>query len=230
MNPVILLHGALGTSDQLKPLADILETGQPIHLMNFEGHGTGSIPDRPFRMEYFTENVLKYMDERNIRKVHLFGYSMGGYVAMYLARHFPERVEKISTLGTVLKWNSNIAEREVEFLNPDKIREKVPKFAEELNKRHPVGWQEVALKTKDLLSDLGENPRINDSEWSEITHNIRIHVGDSDVTAGIQQSIEVYNELQNGELTVLPDTPHPIEKVNLKLLAASLNGFLNTDS
>ncbi|MFP8488962.1 alpha/beta fold hydrolase [Gracilimonas sp. Q87] len=230
MNPVILLHGALGTSDQLKPLADILETDQPIHLMNFEAHGTASIPDRPFRMENFTENVLKYMDERNLEKVHLFGYSMGGYVAMYLARYYPERVEKISTLGTVLKWNSSIAEREVKFLNPDKIKLKVPKFAEELNKRHPAGWQKVTLKTKDLLLDLGKNPRIKDREWSEITHNIRIHVGDSDSTAGLQQSIEVYNELQNGELTVLPDTPHPIGKVNLKLLAVSLDGFFDTDS
>jgi pimeloyl-ACP methyl ester carboxylesterase len=226
MNPVILLHGALGTSDQLKPLAERLDLEQSIHLMDFEGHGSESIPGRPFRMEHFVENVLDFMDQYAIDQADFFGYSMGGYVAMMLAKDHPERVGKIATLGTVLKWSSEVAEREVKFLNTDKIREKVPQFAKELEKRHPSGWEEVAAKTKDLLLDLGSNPRISDSQWKEIGHKVRIHTGDRDATAGIEQSLDVCKKLPNGELMVLPDTPHPIEKANLNLLTSSLKDFL----
>lgn len=226
MNTTLLLHGAMGTSDQLKPLADKLRTDRQIHLLTFEGHGSGVIPERPFRMEHFAENVLDYMDDHSLEKANLFGYSMGGYVALLLALHHPERVGKISTLGTVLKWSPEVAEREVKFLNPEKIREKVPKFATELNRRHPGVWEEVALKTKDLLLDLGKTPRIKDDEWSEIDHQVRIHVGDRDETAGIPQSMEVYKELEDGEFVVLPNSPHPIEKVDIDLLVASLNGFI----
>jgi pimeloyl-ACP methyl ester carboxylesterase len=225
MKPLILLHGALGTSEQLGPLSEKLDVDQPVHRLNFEGHGSGVQPDRPFRMEYFAENVLKYMDENEIGQADLYGYSMGGYVALYIALHHPERVGKISTLGTVLKWSPEVAEREVKFLNPEKILEKVPKFATELNRRHPEVWEEVALKTKDLLSDLGKTPRIKDDEWSDIDHKVRIHVGDRDETAGIQQSMEVYRELEDGEFVVLPNSPHPIEQVDMDLLVASLNGF-----
>jgi len=225
MTPIILLHGALGTSDQLKPLAQRIDSERPVHLMNFEGHGAESVSDRPFRMEYFVENVLDFMDQHGIDRADFFGYSMGGYVAMMLAKIHPERVGKITTLGTVLMWSSEVAEREVKFLNPDKIREKVPAFAAELEDRHPAGWENVAAKTKDLLLDLGKNPRISKSEWSSISQPVRIHTGDRDATAGIEQSMAVYRELQNGELMVLPDTPHPVERANIKLLAESLNDF-----
>ncbi len=228
MNPIILLHGALGTSNQLKPLAERFESEQPVHLMNFEGHGSESIPDRSFRMEHFVENVIDFMDQHTIEKADFFGYSMGGYVAMMLAKDHPDRVGKIATLGTVLKWSSEVAEREVKFLNTDKIREKVPAFAEELENRHPAGWEAVASKTKNLLLDLGKNPRISDSEWSSISHKVRIHTGDRDATAGIEQSLDVCKKLPNGELMVLPDTPHPIEKCNLELLVYSLQDFINS--
>lgn len=225
MKPLILLHGALGTSKQLGPLSEKLDVDQQIHQLNFEGHGSEVLPDRPFRMAYFAENVLKFMDENEIDQADLFGYSMGGYVALYIALNNPERVGKVSTLGTVLKWSPEVAEREVKFLNPEKIREKVPKFATELNRRHPDVWEEVALKTKELLSNLGKTPRIKDNEWSDIDHKVRIHVGDRDETAGIQQSVEVYTQLEKGELVVLPNSPHPIEQVDQDLLVASLNGF-----
>lgn len=228
MNPIIFLHGALGTSDQLKHLAERFESEEPVHLMNFEGHGSESIPDRSFRMEHFVENVIDFMDQYTIEQADFFGYSMGGYVAMMLAKDHPDRVGKVATLGTVLKWSSKVAEREVKFLNPDKIREKVPAFAEELENRHPAGWEIVAAKTKDLLLDLGKNPRISDSEWSSISHKVRIHTGDRDATAGIGQSLDVCKKLSNGELMVLPGTPHPVEKSNLDLLVCSLQDFLNS--
>lgn len=227
MNPIIMLHGALGTSVQLKKLAAHLESNSPIHLINFEGHGSKSLPERPFRMEYFAENVLDYMDQHNIEQADFFGYSMGGYVAMILAKEQPDRVGRIATLGTVLTWSSEIADRECRFLNPEKIKEKVPAFAAELNKRHPAGWEKVSAKTKDLLMDLGNNPRISVSELSKISQLVRIHVGDRDETAGIQQSLDVYKKLQNGEFMVLPNTAHPIERADVKILADSLNAFFN---
>ncbi|MEX2478438.1 MAG: alpha/beta fold hydrolase [Gracilimonas sp.] len=227
MNPILFLHGALGTSDQLKLLVEKLNIKQSIHLINFEGHGSGAGSTRPFRMEYFAENVVDYMEDHGMEKADFFGYSMGGYVAMYIARNYSQKAERIATLGTVLKWSSDVSEREVRFLNPEKIREKVPQFAEELEKRHPAGWEEVAAKTKDLLLNLGADPRITDSEWEEIRNKVRIHTGDRDATAGIEQSLDICKKLENGELMVLPNTPHPIERADIKLLACSLNDFFS---
>ena len=75
--------------------------------------------------------------------------------------------------------------------------------------------------------DLGSNPRISDAEWKNIHNAVRIHTSDRDTTAGIEQSQEVFKKLENGEMMILPDTPHPVERANLKLLICSLNDFFS---
>ena len=76
------------------------------------------------------------MNENYIQTIDIFGYSMGGYVALWLARFYPDRVGKIFTLGTKLKWNDEEAEKEIKMLNPEKVELKVPAFAQQLAERH----------------------------------------------------------------------------------------------
>jgi len=227
MNPIIFLHGALGTAEQLHPLTAKLNDNDRIHRFSFEGHGEAAEKDRPFRIEYFADNTLSYMDQHEIDQADFFGYSMGGYVALYLAKYYPKRVGRVATLGTVLKWSPEKSSDETAFLDTDKIEEKVPKFARMLEEQHPEDWRKVVLKTKELLRYLGENPNIKDVEWKSINHPIRIHIGDSDATAGLNDTIQVYNVIPNAQLVVLPNSYHPIHKVDTKILAQSLNEFLH---
>lgn len=222
---LILLHGALGTKNEFDELAPKLENHFNLHRMDFEGHGeTGSI-NHPFRMEHFAENVLNYLDENKIKQANIFGYSMGGYVALVLAKHQPKRVKKVATLGTILQWNEEIAGRECRYLNPAKIEEKVPHFAQKLEKRHPNGWKEVVDKTREMMQHLGEDPNLKNEDWSELQPEIRFHVGDRDMTAGLESTIDIYKKIEQTELSVLPATPHPFEKVNKEKLAGSLREF-----
>lgn len=222
MTPIIFLHGALGTKHQFDQLLKEVKTKREIHAITFEGHGGADLKGRPFRIEHFVENVLDYMDKEGIEKADLFGYSMGGYVALYLSKIKPERIGKISTLGTILEWNKEIAEKEAAFLIPDKIKEKVPKFAKILSEQHPNGWETVVNKSREALLNLGENPVIAADEWKELEHPVRIHVGDRDQTADPIKSIQVCSKLKRGELVVLPNSYHPVEKTDLHLLAHSL--------
>lgn len=228
MNSLLLLHGALGTAIQFSPLIRELGSGSHLHSITFEGHGTDTRDDRPFKIEYFAGNVIEYMDCENIQKADFFGYSMGGYVALYLAKHHPERVGRIATLGTVLSWSPEKSDSEVKFLNPDKIEKKVKAFADQLEKNHPGRWRSVVLKTKELLLDLGEDSPLSAADLSSIGHNIRLHIGDRDQTADLDDTIRVYKELKNGELAVMPGTPHPIDRVDVKLLAHSLLHFFGS--
>lgn len=227
MTPTLFLHGALGTSSQLEHLMNLAAIDGEKTALTFEGHGRESSVSRPFRIEHFAENVLRYMNEHNIEQANFFGYSMGGYVALCLAKTAPERVGRIATLGTVLTWTPEKAASETGLLIPEKIEEKVPRFAQMLKEAHPHGWKDVVLKTKDLLEHLGENPLIAESEWESLTHFVRLHVGDRDHTADPEETLRVLKKLPAGELCMLPATPHPIQKMNLPLLASSLNEFFN---
>jgi pimeloyl-ACP methyl ester carboxylesterase len=117
MQPLLLLHGAVGATDQLEPLADHLKEKYLVHLLNFAGHGGAPLPTDDFSIQLFADETLNYLKQKNIPRISVFGYSMGGYVAMYLARHHPEIVEKIITLGTKFNWDESIAAQETKMLN-----------------------------------------------------------------------------------------------------------------
>jgi len=225
MNPILFLHGALGTEKQLHPLISELHGAENVYTLTFEGHGTEEVPERPFRIENFAENVIRYMDEHSIETANIFGYSMGGYVALYLAKAAPNRVGKIATLGTVLTWSPEKAASETKLLNPNNIEEKVPAFAKMLDGQHPKGWKDMVLKTKDLLGHLGDQPTLSTEDFREIDHPVRIHIGDRDSTADLNETVKVYGLMKHAELSVMPATPHPIQKVNLSKLAGSLDDF-----
>ena len=225
MNPILFLHGALGTEKQLYPLISELHGAEHVYTLTFEGHGTEEVLERPLRIENFAENVLWYMDEHSIETTNIFGYSMGGYVALYLAKIAPERVGKIATLGTVLTWSPEKAVAETKLLNPNKIEEKVPAFAKMLDGQHPNGWEDVVQKTKDLLEHLGDHPTLSTEDFKEIDHPVRIHIGDSDSTADLSETVKIYGLMKQAELSVLPATPHPIQKVDQAVLADSLADF-----
>ena len=92
-----------------------------------------------FSIPGFASEVLEYLEENNIDKAHVVGYSMGGYVGMYLAAHFPDKIRSLVTLATKYHWDEEIAAREIKMLNPEKISTKVPDFAEQLkNGTHPM--------------------------------------------------------------------------------------------
>jgi pimeloyl-ACP methyl ester carboxylesterase len=87
---------------------------------------------------------------------------MGGYVAIYLARYYPESVNKIITLATKFIWNETIAAKEIKMLNADKIEEELPDFAVALHKRHaPDNWKTVLEKTAAMLIEMGKRTRSN---------------------------------------------------------------------
>jgi hypothetical protein len=51
-------------------------------------------------------------------------------------------------------------------------------------------------------------------------------VGERDNTVSVDESADIARRFPHGSLTVLPDTPHPIEQVDMALLAPALRDFL----
>lgn len=133
VNNFLLLHGALGNKNQFLALEQFLQPHFKVYALNFSGHG-GSVFDGEFSMDTFEKDVLRFMKNNSIEKTHIFGYSMGGYVALKLTLDFPEKIQKIMTLGTKINWNPEAAAKEIKMLDPKKIAEKVPAFAENLKK------------------------------------------------------------------------------------------------
>lgn len=221
MKTILLLHGALGTQTQLEDLKVLLQKDSfEVHGMDFSGHHGVPFSPAGFGIEVFAYDVLRYLDQNRLNEVDIFGYSMGGYVAVWLAHLFPDRVKRVITLGTKFDWNPESAEREIRKLDPEKIQQKVPAFARLLEHRHaPNDWKELLHRTAHMMKHLGDRPLLTENIFTSIEMPVTILLGDQDDMADRSYSQQVARLLPDGRFVLLKDTPHAIERVNLELIS-----------
>lgn len=223
MNPILFLHGALGTKNQFDAIVSKLESTRKVYAFNFEGHGDKS-SNRPFSIDLFVQNVREFVDEYQLQKVDVFGYSMGGYVALNCAIEYPERIGSITTFGTKFDWSPTSAASEVKLLNPEIIEKKVPKFAEKLSAEHGnLNWKNVMHKTANLMLVLGNGQAMSEEDFLKIKHNVLIIRGSEDTMVSTEESKKVAQLMLNAEFIELEKAPHMLEKVNVDMLIQLLH-------
>lgn len=227
MNPIIIIHGALGAQSQLKGLADELSVlGKRAFLIDLAGHGGKPFRSTGFGIEAFADDLNEFIGQHRIDGADVFGYSMGGYVALWLALNQPGKLGRIITLGTKFDWDSTSAQREVNKLNPEKILLKIPAFARILEHRHkPLDWKELMSKTGEMMLALGTKPLLTLENARHITNNTSVLLGDQDDMADASFSKSFALALPHGTFITLDRTPHPIERVDVNRLANLILGF-----
>ncbi len=227
MVPILLLHGALGSADTLRPLADALRTaGRTVILPDLPGHGDSVLPAAGLTMPALAEAAFAAFDSAGVELLDVFGYSMGGYLGAHLARMVPHRIRRVATLATIWNWNGERAEKECRGLDPRKVEAKVPQFVRVLQHRHRAApWHELMRQTAAMLQSLGERPLLSTIELGTIAQPMLLAVGDRDQTVSLEETRVVVDALPRGYLAVLPGVAHPLETVPVPVLAAMLINF-----
>jgi esterase/lipase len=227
MKEILLLHGALGSKEQFAELENVLAQKFKTHAVNFSGHGRIASQHHSFTMQNFAHEVLNWMNENQINTIDIFGYSMGGYVALWLARFYPARVGRIFTLGTKLKWSEAEAQKEIKMLNAEKILEKVPAFAQALASLHgEQEWKTVINKTAAMMKDLAHT-HLTEQDFLKIENKILLGLGERDAMVGLEETDYVHRLLKNSEMKIFENMLHPIEKVPTQLLQTEIEKFFD---
>ncbi len=80
------------------------------------------------------------------------------------------------------------------------------------------------------MLDLGQNPTLNETDFEQITTPVLLSVGDKDAMVTIEETTNTYRKLQNAQLLVMPNTMHPIERVDVNEVAHQLKKFMKLTS
>ncbi len=227
MKHIVLLHGAIGAADQLAPLEIAFMQKQfTVHRFSFSGHGNMPFQEQ-FGIEQFAGELEQFIKEKHLEQPAIFGYSMGGYVALYLAKVKPGLLSTVITLGTKFAWSPEIAAKEIKMLDANTIIEKVPKFAEALKARHGAEWQTLLQKTANMMTGLGNSPALTNEDFAQLDHKVLLGLADHDTMVSLDETLHVFKVLKQADLYMLPRTKHPIETVNPTLLAEIISNYLS---
>jgi pimeloyl-ACP methyl ester carboxylesterase len=92
--PIILLHGIFGSSDNWLTQARLLSSAYHTYAVDLRNHGQ-SPHDDAFDYPAMVADLLEFMDGNNIKDPVLIGHSMGGKVVMNFAVANPDKVQKL---------------------------------------------------------------------------------------------------------------------------------------
>lgn len=98
--PVILLHGALGSSEDWgNQVSALIESGRRVILIDSRGHGRSTRDAKPFAYERMAFDVVAVMDSLNVETAAVAGWSDGAIIGLTMAMKFPARVTRALAFG-----------------------------------------------------------------------------------------------------------------------------------
>ncbi len=220
---LLILHGALGAKKQFSELALLLRPQFEVHCLEFDGHGTLSEYSGEFTINHFVSQTNATLRALGWEKPLVFGYSMGGYVALKLEADHPGTFERIITLGTKFNWTPESAAQEARMLNPEKILEKIPAFGLYLASLHnEPTWKALMVKTADMMIEMGNHPSVTEEVLSKVSIPVLCLRGSKDVMVNTEETMWAVNALPNSSFGEMDEWQHPIDKIPTNELAEVL--------
>ncbi|RVD49478.1 alpha/beta hydrolase [Mesorhizobium sp. M8A.F.Ca.ET.165.01.1.1] len=98
--PLLLLHGGLGSIDMFAPILAKLAENRTVIGVDLQGHGRTALGDRPFTLEAIGDDMAGIVKTLGYDKVDVMGYSLGGGVAFRMAVQHPEAVRRLVLVST----------------------------------------------------------------------------------------------------------------------------------
>ena len=105
---IIFMHGLTANAHAVDGLiAAGLSPAFRIISVDLRGRGETDSPDAGYTMKEHAADIIGLMDVLKLEKVILAGHSFGGFLALYLAKFFPGRVDKLILMDAAANMHPN---------------------------------------------------------------------------------------------------------------------------
>jgi pimeloyl-ACP methyl ester carboxylesterase len=93
--PLLLLHGGLGSLDMFGPVRDMLSAQRQVIAVDLHGHGRTALGTREFDPVAQGDDMAGLLDAVGVKQADVLGYSMGGFVALQFGAQHPDRIRRL---------------------------------------------------------------------------------------------------------------------------------------
>ena len=220
--PLLMLHGGLGSLDMFGPALPILAKSRKVIAVDLHGHGRTALGDRPFKIESMGDDMAELVEQLGHAQVDVLGYSLGGGVALRMAIQHPASVRRVVLVSTPYASDGFYPAMRVQ-------QAQVGAAMAPMMKDTPMYKTYAALAPKPedfprLLDTLGAYMRAN-YDWSKEVPQLKMPVmlvyGDSDMFrpeheiafykllgGGLQDAGWQRETMSKNRLAILPDATH----------------------
>lgn len=210
---LLLLPGLLGSLGQWQRFVQPLSAGFRIILIDLRGHGRSENKQPALEPARMAQDIAGLLDHLGVEQAHVAGYSLGGYLGLMLHLSQPRRVCTLLLHATKFYWSGEAVARMRQQLDPDRMAEKAPGYANQLAEEHGGGrWRGLVRQAGDLVARLGE-AGLTEGMLRQVLAPVLVSVGDRDELVTLPEAHRLSRALPEGQLLVLPGVRHPLASV-----------------
>ena len=215
--PLVLLPGSFMTIEAMGAIVPQLAATRRVIGVELQGHGHTADIERPLRFELLADDVAALIRHLGLERADIFGYSLGGGVALQTAIRHPDVVRKLALASTPFKLEGWYPEDRAAMgaISAEGFAGTPPHAAFLKTSPTPEAWPAVVAKLRQLVT--------SDYDWTRdvaaLKTPVLILVGDGDGMSPAH-AVEFFGLLGGGKadgdltglpasaLAVLPATTH----------------------
>jgi pimeloyl-ACP methyl ester carboxylesterase len=216
-SPLVVLHGAYMTIELMGELVPGLARSRQVIAVEFQGHGHTADIDRPIAYEQLADDTAALLRHLGIGHADVYGYSLGGGVALQVAIRHPGLVRKLVVVSASHTSDGMYPEvlAAIEQITPEAFDGTPWREAYDRTAPRPGAFPALVAKLKELdLTPFAWPPEA----VRAITAPTLIVIGDADGTRP-EHAVEMFRLRGGGvfgdlaglpasQLAVLPGTTH----------------------
>ena len=214
-DPLVMLPGAYMTVDLMGDLVPALSDSRRVVAVEFQGHGHTADIDRPFSYEQFADDTAALMAHLGVEGADVYGYSLGGGVALQLGLRHPGSVRKLAVASASYSSDGLYPDvtKGIENITPQLFEGTPWREAYDRAAPDPSAFPTLVEKLKQL--------DLTPFDWQidELAAPVLVLIGDADGTR-LEHAVEMFRRLGGGvfgdlapelpasQLAILPGTTH----------------------
>ena len=216
--PIVFIHG-VGLNHKIwEPQINVFEN--TFLAYDILGHGKTPLDKENLSFDDFSNQLINLIDELNIRKIHLVGFSIGSLIARNFASKYSDRLESLILLCSIFrrtekqqqivkdrfelaKKSKSLSKQALKRWFTDEYLEKNPNTYKKISSILEQNRMENFLKIYELFVN-----HKDDEQFEKIKTKTLIMTGEGDVGSTPEMSINLSKVINNSNVKIISKGKH----------------------
>jgi pimeloyl-ACP methyl ester carboxylesterase len=224
--PVVLLHGAFGSLEIFRGIIPFLSANFQVIAADSRGHGRSTDNEDLLSYELLAKDVVGLLDELDLQRASVVGWSDGGITALQLALNFPSRLSRLISIsansdpaGLTSRAIERIYNTSIENLDPFSVA-----FYRKVSP-HPDHLPTLIEKLKYMLLT---EPNFSPEQLGRIDCPTLIVAGDAEEYIRMDHTLKLCSAIPRAEIKWIRNTGHFLVTERPVELCECINEFLSS--
>ena len=216
--PIVFIHG-VGLNHKIwEPQINVFEN--TFLAYDILGHGKTPLDKENLSFDDFSNQLINLIDELNIRRIHLVGFSIGSLIARNFASKYSDRLESLILLCSIFrrtekqqqivkdrfelaKKSKSLSKQALKRWFNDEYLEKNPNTYKKISSILEQNSMENFLKIYELFVN-----HKDDEQFEKIKTKTLIMTGEGDIGSTPEMSINLSKVINNSNVKIISKGKH----------------------